>query len=775
MKPKAGSGPPAGAGDTRFKTPGLALLLIMMVLAVYWPALRGDFVWDDDAHISANQTLRSLKGLGEIWFQPGATCQYYPLSFTVFWLDYHWWGLEPLGYHLQNVLLHGLAAVLLWQLLRRLDVPGAWLAGAIFAIHPVNVMSVAWMTELKNTLAAVLVLGAAWSYLRFAGLGVYAARSPAGSDWRWGWLSLALFQLALLAKTAVSFLPVTLLLLLWWKGNLRRWRHVGLIAIMLAMAAGMGLVTLHIERLHGATGAEFRMNLGERVLVSGRSFWFYLGKLFYPHPLNFIYERWKIDDPAWWQYAYPVAGAGLLASVWALRRRIGKGPGVALGHFYVATSFLVLIQVLYMMRYTFVSDHWQYFGAMSVIALVAAGIVKAMPCPGRWPQAAGITLVIVMLLALGTLTWRQCAEYVGGESLWRATLARNPGCAMAHYNLGQTYFQQRRPEQAILQYQLVLQISPDEPDACNNLGSALLQLGRVDEAVVNYQKALQLNPRDVDACNNLGNAFLRQGRTNQALASFQRALALKPDSADACYNLGNLRLDAGRTDDAIALFQKALAVKPNFAEAANNLGNAFLQQGRMDKAIEQYQRALTSKPDYADAHNNLGTAFLQQGRFDDSIRHYQQALAVKPDDTDICNNLGLAWIQKGEVLAAIGCYEKTLAIQPHNVTACRNLAWLLATWPAASARNGSRAVDLARRAVQLIGENDPMLLDTLAAAYAEAGRFPEAVAMARRALALAEAQSNADLAAELHLQLDLYQSGKPFHGPAPPRPESKPQ
>jgi hypothetical protein len=178
----------------------LALLLVMMTVTVYWPALHGGFVWDDDDYISANKTLRSLHGLWEIWFKPGATCQYYPLTFTGFWIGYQLWGLNPLGYHLLNVLLHALVSVLLWQVLARLKARGAWLAGALFALHPVCVMSVAWMTELKNTLSASLALGAGWAYLRFAGLGVYeregeaniehqrsAARVAAGGFTRWPW------------------------------------------------------------------------------------------------------------------------------------------------------------------------------------------------------------------------------------------------------------------------------------------------------------------------------------------------------------------------------------------------------------------------------------------------------------------------------------------------------------------------------------------------------------------------------------------------------------
>ncbi len=744
-----------------------ALLLMAAVVMVYWPALHGDFVWDDDTHISANQTLRSLKGLWDIWFQPGATCQYYPLSFTGFWIGYHLWGLNPLGYHLATVVLHGTVALLLWQVLKRLEVRAAWLAGAIFALHPVNVMSVAWMTELKNTLAGALVLGAVWAYLRFAGLGIYETTAPEGKSWRYGLLALAFFQLAMFAKTAVSFLPVTLLLLVWWKRERIVWRMACPLLAMSGIAMGMGLLTLHVEHLHGATGDEFRMGLLERVLVSGRSFWFYLGKLFFPYPLTFIYERWKINAGVWWQYGYPAATVGILGGLWLLRRRIGKGFFVALLHFDLTTSMLVLIQVLYMMRYSFVSDHWQYFGCMSVFAMTASGIAWSLSRQGMWARPSGTMIIAGLLLALATLSWRQCAMYASEETLLQTTIRRNPDCPMAYYNLGLVYFQHGRLDEAIAQYQKVLQFNPDETDALNNLGSAFLQQGRLDEAIEHYQKALAINPDSAETHYNLGNALFQQGRTDEAMMHYQKALAINPDSAMAHYNLGNALLQQGQMDEAMAQYQKALAIKPDYAEAHNNLGNVFIQQGRMDKAILQFQEALAIKPDYADAHNNLGSAFFQQGRLDEAVAQYQKALAIKPGDADVHDHLGNVLLQQGQTAEALSHYQKALAIKPDDAGVQNKLAWLLATSPQASLRNGYQAVELAQRANQLAGGENPVILCTLAAACAEAGQFPEAVATAQHAVQLAEAQSNQPLADDLRLEMKLYQAHIPFHSPEP--------
>ncbi len=734
------------------------------LVIVYWPALHGDFLWDDDAHITANPTLRSLHGLWAIWLQPGATCQYYPLSFTVFWLDYHLWGLQPLGYHLQNILLHGLAAWLLWQVLRRLEVRGAWLAGAIFALHPVNVMSVAWMTELKNTLAGVLILGSAWAYLRFAGLGVYKkTATPTGTDWRFGLFALFLFLLAMFAKTAVSFLPVTLLLLVWWKNGRLVWRVIWPLTIMFLIAVGMGLLTLHVEHLQGATGDDFQMGLRERLLVSGRSFWFYLSKLFFPYPLTFIYERWQINASAGWQYIYPAAMLAFLCGLWFLWKRAGKGPLVAMLHFYITTSLLVLIQVLYMMRYTFVTDHWQYFGCMSVFALVAAGLVGALNRPGAWARFSRTVIITGLLLSLATLSWRQCAIYVNAETLWQATLRDNPRCPMAIYNLGQFYFQQSRLDEAISQYRKLLQINPKETDALNNLASALLQQGHVNEAVTNYLLALAIKPESAEAHYNLGNALLQQGRTEEAMAHFQKALVLKPDSAEAHYNLGNAFLQQGQLDEAAAQYRKALAIKPKYADAQNNLGNVYIQQNQMEAALAQFQKALAIKPDYADAINNLGNVLLQQGRLDEAVAHFQKALALKPSDADIHDHLGDALLRLGRTAEAMAQYQTALAVKPDIVSIQNKLAWLLATSPEAKLRNGHQAIELAQRANTLTGGGNPVILCTLGTAYAEAGRFPEAMAAAQRALQLAE--TDPALADDLRLQLQLYQSHRPFRSP----------
>jgi tetratricopeptide (TPR) repeat protein len=699
------------------------LFLITVTVLAYQPVWHAGFIWDDDRYVTDNATLHSLAGLWQIWFQPGVTSQYYPLTFTIFWLEYHLWGLNPLGFHLVNVLLHSLNAILLWRILRRLRVPGAWLAGAIFALHPVNVMSVAWVTELKNTLSTALALGAGHAYLRFSGLGTedgYNARRR----WLYYVLALILFLLAMCAKTAVSFLPVTLLLVIWWQRSRINWRDVLTVVPMIGIVAVMGLVTVSMEHhSEAASSDKFNLNLAERILISGRSFWFYLGKLFFPHQLTFIYERWKIDAGSVWQYVYPVAVLVILGVLWKARRRIGKGIWVAAMHFYICTSMLILIMTLFMMRYSFVSDHWQYFGCMSVIAVVAAGIMKLLDSGAKiWSMA----IITGFLLVLGTLTWRQCGIYANSETLWRATIAENSDCGLAH----------------------------------NNLGLMLLDKGQTDEALLHLQRAEEINPDNATAQNNLGSALLQHGDSKEALVRYKRALAIQSDYAPAYNNLGDFFIKQGQADEAIPYLLKALAIEPNLTDASYNLGNAFVQKGELDAAIQQWQKVLKIQPEHAKALNNLGNALLGEGQIQPAIGYLRRAVDAQPDFADANNNLGTALIQGGQTEEAVHVLEKTLKIHPDFVPAQNNLAWVLATCSRPNIRNGGESVKLAQRAEKLSGGNNPLILRTLAAAYAENGQFANAVAVAQQALRLLPPDSA--LAGNIQDQIQHYETGLPI-------------
>jgi tetratricopeptide (TPR) repeat protein len=685
----ANQGPPAGA-----KEQFLPVFLVAVTLLAYQPVWHAGFVWDDDYYVTQNPTLRDLKGLWRIWFQVGATPQYYPLVHSVFWLQYHAWGLQPLGYHIVNVLLHALAAILFARVLLRLRVPGAWLAAFLFALHPVGVESVAWVTELKNVLSAVFYFAAALAYLRFVEL----QEGSSVQRHLWGWYAgaLVLFTAALLSKTVTCSLPAALLLVRWWRTGRLRAADLVPVAPFFLLGAGLALQTAWIEQhFVGAQGAQWSLSLAQRCLVAGRAVWFYAGKLLWPVDLSFIYPRWNVNPAVWWQWAFPVGALGLVLWLWWVRARVGRGPLTAVLFFTGTLGPALGFINVYPMRYSFVADHFQYLASVGLLTLAAAGLGR-LGASKRIGPSRERALSGALLLVLAGLTWRQTHAYANLETLWRRTIAVNPGCSIAH----------------------------------NNLGNVLLSKGQMDEAFIHFQKAVEV----------------------------------APDNAEAYDSLGFVLLQRGQVDQAIVQFQKALDIHPH-ALAYHNLGTALLRKGQPDAAMEQFEKALERQPGYAAAHNSLGLVLLTKGQPGAAVGHFQAALKLEPDDASVPNNLGTALLRNGQLGEAIDQYRRALMIRPDFPEAYDNLryvAWLLATYPEASVRNGPLAVELAQQADRLSGGRNPLFIAAVAAAQAEAGRFADAIAAAQRALQLATAQDNTALADALRSQISLYQTGNPY-------------
>ena len=633
---------------SRFPAWLMVALLVLVTILAYQPVWHAGFIWDDDYYVTNNLPLHSLDGLRQIWFQPGATVQYYPLTFTTFWLEYHLWGLNPLGYHVVNVLLQALPAILLWRVLVRLQLPGAWLAAGIFALHPVCVESVAWVTERKNVLAGMFYFASALAYLRWTGQGT-DGKEQIRVTLRWYFLALALFIAALLSKTVACSLPAALLLVIWWKRGRIAGRDVWPLLPFFAAGAALGSVTSWLERTHvGAQGQDWAFSFPERCLIAGRALWFYAGKLFWPGNLMFIYPRWQINPGDWWQWIFPVAALAVVVVLWCLRRRMGRGPLVA-ALFFGGTLVPALgFTNVYPMRYSFVADHFQYLASVGLIVLATAGITKAIGFLGKGNPFLKPVLCGALLLTLGVLTWRQCRMYADDETLWRTTLDRNPACWMAHLNLGDDLRQEMQLDEAIGQLEKAIEIKPDNPEAHDDLGNILFQKGQADEAIVQFQRALAIQPKYAEANNNLGTALLKQGRVDEAIACFQKALAIQPDSALAHYNLGNALLQKGHADEAIAQFQITIGIRPDYADAHYNLGNALFQTGQVDEAIVHYRRALAIQPDNGGIHGNLGVALCNKGQIDEGISQFQEAIRLKPDDINAQNNLARALELKGK-------------------------------------------------------------------------------------------------------------------------------
>ena len=565
---------------------GLALGLVAAVVVAYLPALRAGFIWNDDTYVTENPTLDGAQGLRLIWADPYANEQYYPLVFTSFWVEKRLWALHPFGYHLVNVLLHAASALLLWWLLRRLGLPGAWLAAAVFALHPVCVESVAWVAERKNTLSVFLTLLAAHAYL--ASSDARAARVQHGRkaqpELKWhrrpGTLyaaALVSFALALLAKTTASLLPAVLLVILWWKRGRLRWADVRPLVPFLAVGLALAWNTAWLEKTAvRASGVEWSLSFPGRVVLAGRVLAFYVGKLIWPVNLAFIYERWVIDPRAWLQWLPALAALAVLAVVWMLRARLGRGPlaGVLLlgGVAFPAMGFFNV----YAMSYSYVADHFAYQAVAVFAAVVVCGIAALLAERPPALQKVAVALGVVALAVLGLLSFRQSRVYRDQDTLWNDTLAKNPDCFMCHTNYGYSLYARGRVAEAIEHFEQSLRLKPDNVPTLLNLARVEEQRGRLDEAIARLRAALEIDPTDTTVLLNLGVVYTKAGRLDDAIAQFEEALRFpSPDGYLIHNGLGVALIRKGRTAEAVDHFQEAVRLKPEYQMARANLERAL--------------------------------------------------------------------------------------------------------------------------------------------------------------------------------------------------------
>ncbi|MCG6916201.1 MAG: tetratricopeptide repeat protein [Deltaproteobacteria bacterium] len=654
----------------------LAGVLIFITLVAYIPAIQGGFVWDDNDHLTENQTIRSLQGLGQIWFAPKSNYLYYPMTFSSFWLEYRLWGLNPTGYHVVNVLLHALSALLLYRILLCLNLPGAWLAAAVFALHPVHVESVAWVSERKNVLSGFFYFASALCLFRFFGFTGKREKKP--NLW-WYLAGLLLFICALFSKTVTCSLPAAMLLVLWWKRGGVKGGEVAALAPFFALGLAMGLTTAWLEKHQvGALGSEWDLSFVESCLLAGRALWFYLGKLILPVKLIFNYPRWQVDGSLWWQYIYPAGVLLVVFILWLIRRRIGRGPLVAV-LFFCGTLLPALgFFDVYIFRYSFVADHFQYLASVGLIALLIGVATKLASRLPKWPQRSFSAVGLIVLLLLGGQTWHQGYVYRDMETLWNDTIAKNPRSWLALNGLGVVLAEQGKFQEAIFHYSQALEVKPDHYKAHNNLGNALARLGRYEEAMNHYKESLRLRPDYAEAHSNLGNVLASQGKFQEAIYHYSEALRSEPDYVEAHINLANVLASQGKFDEAMNHYEEALRLKPDYAEAHYNLGNVLAVQGRFQEAIRHYKEVLRLKPYHAEAHNNLGNLLEAQGKFREAADHYAQVVRLKPDYAEAHNNLANALASQGKFAQAIDHYTEALRLKPDNAEAHNNLANVLA-------------------------------------------------------------------------------------------------
>ncbi len=626
-----------------------ALLLVAAVILAYQPVWHAGLIWDDDRHITL-PSLRSWHGLVRIWTQLGATQQYYPFVHSVFWVEHKLWGDAAACYHWINILLHAFSALLLAKILRQLNIPGAWLAAGLFALHPVEVETVAWISELKNTLSGVFYLSAALAYLRF----------DRDRKAKFYLIALGLFLLGLGSKTVIASLPAALLVVFWWQRAKLSWKQDVLPLIPFFVAGiGSGLLTAWVERNYiGAEGSEFHFSLIERFLIAGRDVWFYLAKLIWPVHLAFIYPRWDISQTTWWQYLFPAALALLLGLlIW--RQWRGALAGLL---FFVGTLFPALgFFNVYPFRYSLVADHFQYLASLGPLVLAAVLLDKLF----RRSGAAKTVSYAAILIVLGVLTWRQCGNYADSETLWRATLASTPTSTIARNNLSHALLDKGQWDASIAFSQEVLSDHPSDPVARNNLGFALLEKGRVDDSISNFQQAIAAQPKGPDAYYNLGRARLKKEQYESAITNFQTAVHLRPDFANAYCNLGYALLQTGRIPDAITNYQQSLALEPDYPLAHNDLGGILLRLGETNQARTHFERAVALAPDFVEARYNLAGLLLAAGQLDEALSQYERVTQLRPQLTGahfMLGKLAAAYARAGQNDPAIAITTRALQL-----------------------------------------------------------------------------------------------------------------
>lgn len=636
--------------------PVAGLLLVLLVGLTYAAALRNGFVWDDDLHVTANPHIIGPLGLREIWTT--AAANYFPLVLTNFWAQHALWGLDPLGYHVVTILCHAVAALALWRLLLALRIPGAWLGAALWALHPVQVESVAWISELKNTQSAIFFFLSIRCYVHW--LDEPQRRRNLG-------LALVLGVAAILSKPSTVMLPVALGLCAWWRRGRLVWRDLLPLTPFFALAALASGWTIWEQKFHsGAIGAEWSQGLGERAAIAGRIGWFYLGKLLWPEPLIFIYPRWQIDPANPLAYVPLLAALGLVGWL-AWRSRGAPRPALLAALYFGALLFPVLgFFNIYFFRYSFVGDHFQYLASAGPLVLLVALVVRY---GGRaaWPVGAGL------LVVCGGLSARQCGVYRNHETLWRDTITLNPGARMAWVNLADTLSKSGRREESVKYFTHAVEMDPAEPNVHNDLGGVLLLLGRPAEALPHLEFAARAKPNGVEIQSNLGSALDAVGRHAEAMDHYQQAIDLDPKYPIARSNLAAALAEAGRFDEAAKHFSVALELRPDDAAARVGFARTLLRLGRGPEALAQFERALRTNPASADTHRHFAMALLQSGRVPEAIEHFTTATRLAPDSavTQGAYGAALAFLQRWS--EAIPVLERAVQLDPANAEAQRAL------------------------------------------------------------------------------------------------------
>ena len=769
------SGPPTNQIRWWF-APAICLGLAAITWIVFGQTLGFNFInYDDNLYVYEQPAINgglTLHGFATA-FTRVLVGNWHPLTSISLMLDAQFFGVRPGGYHFSNVFLHTIAVLLLFLVLRRMT-GAVWrsaFVAALFAIHPLRVESVAWVSERKDVLSGVFFMLTLGAYLR------YASRPSVGR-----YLTvLATFALGLLSKAMLVTLPFVLLLLDYWPlqrfarflargedsvrfnaipfASLRRLLVEKVPFFVLAAAASTATWFAQEQAFESSQG----WPLGWRINNALITIWTYLRQMFWPTDLALFYPHPKANIPLW------EAGLALLllsATTAAVIRLRKKFPYLVTGWFWYL-GMLVPVLGLVQVGWQGHADRYTYLPQIGIYLLLTWGVADLT----RSWRARGAILgagAAFLLLAAMSLAWKQASYWSDAERLWAHALAVTNNNDVAEHGLGTALAKRGEVDAAIPHEREALRLRPGDPNLLTNLANALARKKELPEAVAHYREVVRLRPNDGESRRNLGKALLQSGATDEGLAEFREALRIRPDDSDASYSLGSTFLEQGELDEAIAHFRKAIESKPTNVPAHYNLAIALNRKGQLDEAIAEFKETLQLEPQHADAHNNLAIALLKKGQTQDAIDEWKKALEIEPKNADMHNNLAVALLQAGRGTAAVAEWQETLRLEPDKIGTQISLSWILSTSPDGAIRDGTKALELAQRAYQVSGERNMMAFRVLAAAYAEAGRFPEAISTAQEGRQRAEALGQSAIARSLQGDLALYQQGVPLREPTAP-------
>ncbi len=621
-----------------------ALALLLLTQISYWPLHTAGYIWDDAGWLVHNHFAHHWRGLWSIWLNPKASIQYYPLVFTAFVVQWHLWGADAFCYHLVNIFLQGINAILLWRILVKLNLRGAWIVAAIWAIHPVQVETVGWVVEQKSLLSAFFLFPAILAWIRFADLpGTRPATAPflTAREWRFYILGTLAYVLSLLAKTDACAIPVVLLFVQGWKRWPLRRRDVLLLIPWLLFGFLAALMTIHIE--HGQAGAHghiFHFTIPQHLIIAGKDLWFYPFKLFWPWPMMEVYPRWHLHHVALWQWIFPLSAFAVPLILLALSGKIGRGPFVGVAVYGLLISPLLGFIAFYTEIYTFVADHYQYLACIGIIILVtqtaawildqaaepshdapadssAPGDHAAQAQPGMVGHSSSrlaIAVSALVLLILGSITWAQSEVYTPPLRVWTHDLKYNPTCWVAMEQVGTHDFVHGRMAEGLALLHKANQLSHGEDlVVTSDLGDAYRALHQYARAIPYYRRSLDDAGIQPPTIRHLVECYEALGDWHQAYADMLRAVKLLPHSVVLQTQLADILSAARHPKRAIPHYQIAIKYEPTDTKALFGLAQALTRLGHWRQAIPYFKRALHVSPAFGQGHFAYGVGLLQHG------------------------------------------------------------------------------------------------------------------------------------------------------------------